>query len=355
MIEQKIKLAVLMGGPSAEHEVSLSTGKMIINALDKDKYDIQPITITKDKKWRIPAYEPKLLKRNAVSIKNSLISYETGQALETIKNEKKIDVVFIAMHGTYGEDGIIQGFFDLVGLPYTGSGILASALAMDKLKSAEIYAYHGLTVPKFIHLTRKEWNSRKMIVEESIVQKFGFPVVIKPRDCGSSVGITIVRKEQDLEKAIVGALELSNNVLAQEYVLGTEVTCAVLDDGSGEKEPIPLPPTQIIPKNGEFFDYNAKYTPGATEEVTPPRLHPTIIKNIQDTALKVHKILGCSGMSRTDMILRDNELFVLETNTIPGMSETSLLPQAAAAAGIPFPKLLDRIIQAALNKPKNIC
>ena len=353
MNEQKIKVAVLMGGPSAEHEVSLSTGKMIINALDKEKYDIQPITITKDRKWRIPTSEPILLKRDAVSIEKSLISYETGKSIEILKNDKKIDVVFIAMHGTFGEDGVIQGFLDLIGIPYTGSGILASALAMDKLKSAELYSFHGMTVPKYIHLTRKEWVSKKMEIIESIIQKFGFPVVIKPRDCGSIVGITIVKRETDLEKAIIHSLELSNNVLAQEYILGTEVTCAILDEG-GDKEPVALPPTQIIPKNAEFFDYNAKYTPGATEEVTPPRLHPAIIKNIQDIALKVHKILGCSGMSRTDMIVRNKELYVLETNTIPGMSETSLLPQATAA-GITFPKLIDKIIQAALNKPRNLC
>jgi D-alanine-D-alanine ligase len=257
-----------------------------------------------------------------------------GALLEPLKNIQA-DVVFIAMHGKYGEDGTVQGFLELTGIPYTGSGVLASALAMDKIKSNELFVAHGLKIPA-------QYN-----------KKISFPCVVKPAQGGSSVGVTIVKKKAGLKKAMEVALSFDSVVLIQQYVPGIEVTCAVLDEG-GDAEPIALPPTQIIPREAEFFDYHAKYTPGATEEITPPRLPAQIIKKIQQTAVSAHQILGCFGMSRTDMIVAGDDIFVLETNTIPGMTETSLYPQAAAAIGISFPELLDKIIQSAMNRKQSL-
>ena len=318
MNDRKLNLVVLMGGPSAEHDVSLATGKVILSALDKEKYNPIPVVVPKDGQWILP--------------------------LET-------DAVFIAMHGAYGEDGTVQGFLESARVPYTGSGVLASALAMDKLKSNEIFAFHRLKVPKYINFSKKEWEKDKTKITAGIEEKISLPCVVKPSNCGSSVGITIVKKIEDLENAMQSAFSYDDTILAQKYISGTEVTCAILDEG-GNKEPIALPPTQIIPKESEFFDYRAKYIAGATEEITPPRLSAEIIKKIQENALKAHEILGCSGMSRTDMIVSGEDIFILETNTIPGMTETSLYPQAAAAVGISFAELLDKIIGSAINKKR---
>lgn len=337
MRNKKINVAILVGGPSAEHDVSLKTGAVVLNALNKNKYNAIPVTVTKEGKWLLPSDDGK-----------ELTTLEAGSAIDKLKLKRNADVVFIAMHGTYGEDGTVQGFLELAGIPYTGSGVLASALAMDKLKSSHLFEFHGLKVPDGLGFSAKEWKSDKNKIISEINEKIFLPCVVKPSNCGSSVGITVVKKISDLENAIRLALSYDNTILVQKYVSGAEVTCAVLDEDS-DREPIALPPTQIIPRWSEFFDYRAKYIVGGAEEITPARLPAEVIKKIQDTALQAHKIIGCSGMSRTDMIVSDGDIFILEINTIPGMTETSLYPQAAAAVGISFPKLLDKIILSALD------
>jgi D-alanine-D-alanine ligase len=345
MTQDKLNVVVLMGGPSAEHDVSLNTGKVIINALNRSKYNILPVTISKEGKWFLPA-----LGELPPGESDKSLSLETGKALENLKSSGKADVVFIAMHGTWGEDGTVQGFLELAGIPYTGSGILASALAMDKSRSCRFFSSYGLQVPAFMDISRREWAVFKDRIMREIADKLAFPCVIKPSACGSSVGISIVKNMESLELAIEEAFIHDRTVMAQEFVSGVEVTCAVLDEG--EKDPVALPPTQIIPKGSEFFDYHAKYSPGASEEVTPPRLPSETIEKIQQIALKAHEALGCYGMSRTDMIVSERGIFVLETNTIPGMTETSLFPQAAAAVGISFAELLDKMISSALKGDK---
>lgn len=264
-------------------------------------------------------------------------------------------IAFIAMHGSYGEDGTIQGMLELAGMPYTGSGILASALAMDKVKSAEIFRAHGILTPKFVAFEKSDWKKYRSAVKKQI-GRLSYPLIMKPRDQGSSVGVSIVKSAAQLEKAVGIAFKYSNRAMAQQYIRGKEVTCAVIDRGV-PLSAIALQPTEIIPKNSAFFDYRAKYTPGASQEITPPHLPKSVIKKIQRTALAAHTALGCSGMSRTDMILENPKskvqspkLYVLEVNTIPGMTETSLLPQAAKACGIEFPELLERIIEAGFNR-----
>lgn len=346
----KKNIAVLMGGPSAEHEVSLNTGRMIVAALDPKKYRVTPVTITKEGKWVFPKAK----------------RFTLGRAFDTLK-ALKIDTVFVAMHGPFGEDGTIQGLLDCAGIPYTGSGVLASALAMDKAKAYELFVARGLRVPKHIVVSKKEWGVKKGAdVLRHAVRAAGIPAVVKPVGLGSSVGVSIVKEERDLKKAIAAAFRHGPTVLVDEYVKGVEVTCGVLDEGSGEK-PMALPVTEIIPVRSTFFDYKAKYTKGECEELTPARISPQLTKRVQAVALAAHGILGCSGMSRADMIIKrlttnderlmtddqNGKIYLLEVNTIPGMTETSLLPQAAQAAGIPFPKLLDRIIRAALAKGKD--
>jgi len=324
MKNKKINITLLMGGPSSEREVSLETGKVILNALDKNKYNVRPIIVSKQ-----------------------------GKGLDKIA-KIKTDVAFIAMHGEFGEDGTAQGFLEALGIPYTGSGILASSLGMDKIKSSSLFRDCGLLVPDFTIVNKSEWLKNELAVLRNLMKKFKFPLVIKPANRGSSVGITIVENEKILGKAIRKAFEYSEVIQAQKYVKGRELTCGVIDDGKDKA--MPLPPIEIVPRATSFYGYEDKYKAGGSDHFIPPRnMPPALIKKIRDTALKTHKIIGCSGMSRTDMILGgDGKLYVLEINTIPGMTETSLLPQAAAAAGISFPDLLDKIIQAALNKRKSL-
>ncbi len=339
MSARKLHVVVLMGGPSAEHEVSLASGRVIIEHLNPSKYEIQPMAIGRS---------PALLASDKEGGDRSLQALPVSVALKQAK-EGQIDVVFIALHGEFGEDGRLQGLLDLLGIPYTGSGVLASSLAMDKVKSAELFRAHGLLVPPYTHFWRWEWEERPEIILAFLTQALPFPWVVKPADRGSSVGVSIASTQERLGSAIEEAFEHSEHVMVQQHISGVEVTCAVLHEDP-RCEPWPLPPTQILPKSKAFFDYDAKYTPGTTEEITPPRLPQALIARIQALAVKAHKILDCYGMSRTDMIVQGESLYILETNTIPGMTETSLYPQAAKAIGLELGDLLDRLIAAALRR-----
>ena len=341
MSERKLNIAVLMGGPSAEHDVSLATGRVLIQHLDQSKYDIKPVTVSREVRELLSGKSPPSLPTEA---RTSAVSTALHQA-----QEAQIDVVFIAMHGEFGEDGRLQGLLEFFDIPYTGSGVLASSLAMDQVKSSELFRLHGLLVPAYTHFMRWEWEHHESIILDFLVQALEAPWVVKPVDRGSSVGVSIAQARDALRSAIQAVFQHSDHVMVQEHIQGAEVTCAVLHEDP-RSEPWPLPPTQIIPKTKAFFDYASKYTPGATEEITPPRLHPAIIAQVQATAVQAHKILDCYGMSRTDMIVRDEKIYVLETNTIPGMTETSLYPQAAKAIGLEFSDLLDRLISAALRR-----
>jgi D-alanine-D-alanine ligase len=356
-MSRKINVAVLMGGRTAEHEVSLKTGTVIANALDKGKYNVKPVIITKMGKWLIPGgYIGQLEgaeKRFEIGDvqKPGIVPINAGTALDKAV-EEKVDVVFVAMHGPLGEDGTVQGLLELADIPYTGSGVLASSLAMNKMMSRKLFQYEGLNVPQSRVFTLWDWEKSASAIVSKVKTEIGFPCVIKPMELGSSVGVSIVRAEEDFQSDFRKVLRYSNEVLIEEFLDGPEVTCAVLGAVSGD-EPTPLVPTQIIPVISEFFDYAAKYTPGATEEIPPPRdISDEMFREIQETAVRAHKILGCGGMSRTDMIISDGTLYVLELNTIPGMTEVSLYPQAAKAAGIEFPDLLSRLIQMAIETHK---
>lgn len=302
----KIRIAVLMGGPSAEHDVSLRSGEMVLANLDRKKYSAKAVLISKKAKW----------------------------AISPAKIKKDFDLAFIAMHGEYGEDGTVQAILDKYKIPYTGSGVRASQLGMDKAKSAAKFKKAGLKTPDFklVHIGPK--FNFKLEVK--------YPVVVKPNDRGSSVGISLVESFRDLLPALKKASEYSHNVLIQQYIKGREFTCGVLEANG---KPTAFLPTEIIPRSSRFFDYDAKYTSGASQEITPPHLPNDEIRTIQRLAVKAHKAIGARGLSRTDFIWTGGKKFyVLEINTIPGMTETSLLPQAAKAGGISFPKLLDLII-----------
>ena len=254
----------------------------------------------------------------------------------------EIDVALIILHGRYGEDGTIQGLLELLDIPYHGSGVLGSALGINKILSKRLYEHAGLQVSPYLILDRADPTAQVKVQEV-----LGFPVVVKPEHEGSSIGLSIVGEAGRLKPALELAGKYDRLVLVEKYLEGTEITGAVL----GNLNPEPLPLVEIIPGDMyEFFDYEAKYKPGATEEICPARLSQEITKKAQGYAVRAHQALKCRGYSRTDMIVSNDEVYILETNTIPGMTATSLYPQAAAAAGIGFSELLDRLIELALEE-----
>lgn len=301
-----------MGGPSAEHDISLKTAGRILKHLDREKYRILPVKVDANGNWPI-----------------------TMAALK-----KQTDIAFIAMHGTYGEDGQIQNTLETFGIPYTGSNPQTSAIAMDKERAMKLFAENNLTVPAYFIVHKKDNAS----LSWKHPRHFTLPVIIKPTASGSSMGVHLIHSWGDLPKALKNAFEYSPSVIIQEYIAGKEVSCGVLEINGNA---VPLVPTEILPGKEFFFGYESKYAVDGSRKLTPPNLPAPMIKKIQLAALNAHKTLGCSGVSITDMIIdKKGVLNILELNTIPGMTETGLLSQGAKALGIGFSGLLDKIIDA---------
>lgn len=304
------KIGVLMGGISAEREVSLKSGSSILDALLRKGYKAVAIDID-------------------VNIANTL-------------KQSGIDTAFIALHGIFGEDGSIQGLLEIAKIPYTGSGILSSAISMNKNISKQIFNYHGLPTPSFQTFisTEKEINFIKKQINISL------PFVVKPSEEGSTIGISIVKKDDEINRALSSALECNSEIIIEKFLKGRELTAAVINGK-------PLPLIEIIPKSG-FYDYQSKYTSGATEYIVAPAMDKNLETKIQDLAVKACQALYCCGAARVDFILDEkNNPSILEINTIPGMTENSLLPKAAKKAGINFDELVEKILfSATLHKNK---
>ncbi len=311
MEPKKLTVALLAGGKSAEREVSLKSGEQVFQALDKSRYEI--------------------------------LKYDPAEDLPSLaRDAHKIDVALIILHGRLGEDGTIQGLLDSLGIPYQGSGVLGSAVAMNKILSKQLYELAGLPTAPYLTADRSDPPD-----PAAVIDTLGLPLVINPEHEGSSIGLTIVKEADGLTTAFQKAWEFDRCCLVEQYVKGVEITAGVL----GNDELTALPLIEIVPdQKYEFFDYEAKYTPGASHEICPARISPDLTSRAQDYAKRAHKALHCRGYSRTDMILSGNELYILETNTIPGMTATSLFPQAAEKSGMSFSKLLDRLIELAMEK-----
>lgn len=323
-MKAKLKIGVLMGGLSAEHEVSLASGRQVLTHLNRNEYQPLAIKISRAGRW-----------------------FFNGRPLDCRVIFKKIDLAFLALHGEFGEDGRLQGLLDFYDLPYTGSGRLASALGMDKLKSREIFNLAGLPTPQTHLLTADQINYPRSQLETDGVKKW--PKVIKPRSRGSSVGVFIAHNVKELSGAIGQARKFDRHILVEEFIAGREVTCGILENFKGQKH-FALPLTEIRPKTSSFFDYQAKYTPGASEEITPAPLTAILTKKVQMAAVKAHCLLDCANYSRADFIIKNNQPYLLEVNTLPGLTKTSLLPQAAAVVGLTFKQLLDLIVDNSLRK-----
>jgi len=300
---QSRKIGVLLGGLSSERDVSLRSGEAILAALRDRGHDAVPVYVDRD--------------------------------IDVALRQGKIDVAFIALHGRWGEDGCIQGLLESLGIPYTGSDVLASALAMHKGKAKELFRLHNLPTPAYYTLTAADAGDLA-----SVHGDFGFPCVVKPIREGSSVGVAIVPSLDELEPAVERALCFDDELLVERFIAGKEVSVAVLDDRA-------LGAVEVAPRNG-FYDYTNKYTRGATEYFVPPRMSPERYRGVLAQALRAHTALGCRGATRVDMMVSDsgNE-FVLEVNTIPGMTPTSLLPKIADHAGISFGELCEIVLAGA--------
>jgi D-alanine-D-alanine ligase len=357
----KLNLAVIFGGQSGEHEVSLKSSNQVMSALNPEKYNIIPIAITKGGNWLIGEKGKQYMEENLpLAQQEGGVSLEQSQKLVS-NNERniinfaegdlgdlKIDLALPIVHGPYVEDGKLQGMLEMLGIPYVFSGTLASALSMNKYKTKLIAKKAGLTIAKDMVVGKKYKT-------EKIVKKLNLPVVVKPIELGSSVGINIAKTEDELKGSIDKALELGNEVLLEQFIKGRELTVAVM----GNKSPKALPVIEIIPKVSTFFDYKAKYQTGGSEEVCPAQISDDITKKVQKYAVKVFKALGCRDLARVDFIWnvdpsinsrQAGKLYFLEINTIPGMTATSLAPQAAKAAGMEFSDFLDKLIEGSLKR-----
>lgn len=309
------KIGVLMGGRSAEREVSLRTGEAVYQALLKAGYDTVKIDVGID-------------------------------LVETLK-KKGVELAFLALHGRYGEDGTIQGMLELLDIPYTGPGLLASALAIDKIATKKMLLYEGLPTPRFIQIKQKDALSMGLPeAARRALQEIGLPLVVKAPTQGSTIGISFVYNEDDLIPALQLAYSYDQVALVEQFVQGVEVTASVL----GNDHPVALPLIEIVSATG-VYDYEAKYTAGLSDHIIPPRIPGEQQAMIKELAVRTFQTLGCRGLARVDFLAgQEGGAYILEVNTMPGMTATSLFPDAARAAGIEFPQLVDRIVQLALEK-----
>lgn len=299
----------MMGGRSAEREVSLHTGEQVAAALRETGHRVTTID-----------------------------SGDPG-FIDSLREDAP-DAVFICLHGRFGEDGTVQGLLELLEIPYVGSGVLASALAMDKVMSKHVFAQAGLPTPEYLVLRRGESADPGRILAQ-----LGEKVVVKPANEGSAIGVSIVHAASELPSAIEEAFRWDRDILIERFVSGVEITVGVL----GNDEPVALPTLEIVPEH-EFYDYESKYVPGMSKHIIPARVSEAIREECARLSLEAHRALGCRGMSRADIIIdADGAAWLLEVNTIPGMTSTSLLPDAARAAGIEFPALCDRLVGLALE------
>lgn len=310
-----LKIGVLMGGWSSEREVSLRTGEAIYKALIQKGYRAEKIDV--------------------------------GRDIAEVITRSNIDLAYLALHGRYGEDGTIQGMLEILGIPYTGSGVLASALAMDKIATKKIVQYEGLPTPPFTVISKRNMQCEGINkITEEILNGLGLPVVIKAPTQGSTIGTSFVYKENEIGPALELAFKYDPQALVEKFIDGIEVTSSVL----GNDEPEALPLIEIVSATG-VYDYQSKYTVGLSDHIIPPRLPEAVQKEIKELAVKVFRALGCRGLARIDfMVSRQGRPYILEVNTIPGMTETSLFPDAARAAGIDFPDLVEKIVNLALEK-----
>lgn len=354
---EKLRVMVLFGGRSGEHEVSLQSSASVIDALDKNKYEILPVGITKEGSWLVGTTPAKVLEQG---FEDDLLpvtlavdpNYQRLVALSEAGEyeaelSKPIDVVFPVLHGTYGEDGCVQGLLELANLPYVGGGVLGSSAGMDKILMKRVFAQVGLSQAKFLGLLRQEWEEDPEGTLDCVEEAIGYPSFVKPANLGSSVGISKVRNREELAKAINDAAGYDRKIIVEENIDGREIELSVL----GNDEPAASVPGEVIPCN-EFYDYEAKYLADDSELIIPAKLPEEVVAKLQRLAVEVFKAVDCAGMARVDFFVTkdDQQVLVNEINTIPGFTKISMYPKLWEASGLPYSELLDRLIELAIER-----
>jgi D-alanine-D-alanine ligase len=337
---------VVFGGKSGEHEVSLASARAILDTLEENGgYEVSPVGITKEGRWLSSGDPMRELENRSVDVASGLPA-PVADKLPT--NLGGVDVVFPVLHGPHGEDGTIQGMLEMAGIPYVGSGVLASAAGMDKVTMKKIFAYHGLPQVEWVGFTRKEWNDNRKQLARRIEGSLGFPCFVKPSNLGSSVGINKAENSEELENYIDVAATFDRRIIVEAAAVAREIEVAVL----GNEDPKVSVPGEIIVGSQDFYDYEAKYTEGESEVLAPAEIPGGAAREIQNIARAAYKAIDAAGMARIDFFLeRDTDRVLLnEINTIPGFTPTSVYARLWAASGLPYKELLDELIRLAVER-----
>jgi len=348
--KKRLRVGVLFGGRSGEHEVSLVSAASVIRGMDPDKYEPVPIGITKDGHWLVGEGAVKMLPEVLKGGRRVMLTADPTEAalvpLDRGAGAQRLDVIFPVMHGTFGEDGTIQGMLDLAGLPFVGAGVLGSAIGMDKDVAKRLCQDAGIPVVPWVTVHRWQWEKEPLAVKEEIQKAFPYPVFVKPATLGSSVGMTKVHSADELAPALDLACEYGMKILVEKAVVAREIEVSVL----GNFEPKASVPGEIVPHR-EFYDYTAKYLEEGTQLMIPAELKPAQVEKIQELAVKAFRTLELSGMARVDFFLekKGNKLYLNEVNTIPGFTSISMYPKLWEASGTSFRELIDKLIELAFE------
>ena len=347
---KRLRVGIIFGGRSGEHEVSLASAASVIRALDPEKYEAVPIGIAKDGRWFVGTPAQKMLPDVLRQGHRVILSADpsVGALLpleERAAGSQRVDVIFPVLHGTFGEDGTVQGLLDLAGLPYVGSGVIGSAVGMDKDMAKRLFLQAGLPTGDFLAVLRSEWEKNRERILKAVAKKFRFPLFVKPATLGSSVGMTKVHKREELPAALDLAAEFAPKILVERNIRGREIEVSVL----GNDQPEASVPGEIIPHR-EFYDYTAKYLEEGTRLDIPAKLTKAQVQRFQEYAVRAFRCLECRGMARVDFFLEkpSGRIYLNEINTIPGFTSISMYPKLWEASGIPYRELIDRLIQLAV-------
>ena len=357
---KKLRIGVIFGGRSGEHEVSLRSAESVINAMDKARYEVVPIGITKEGRWLISANAAALLPEAVMSSNShrqvAIIGDPTRQGLtrlddrERLLSSEPLDAVFPVLHGTYGEDGTIQGLLEMAGVPYVGCGVLASAAGMDKVAMKQLFERAGLTLIEYDWFLRSAWEENPDVVMKRINRSLGFPVFVKPANLGSSVGISKAANKRELRDAIDDAARYDRKVVVERAVDGREIEVSIL----GNEHPMASLPGEIITGH-EFYDYEDKYIDTTSRTEVPAKLPKKIIDRIQRDGIRAFQAIDGSGLARVDFFVEGgtNRVIINEINTMPGFTSISMYPKLWEASGIPYSELIDRLIQLAIERHRD--
>jgi D-alanine-D-alanine ligase len=349
--KKRLRIGILFGGRSGEHEVSLASAASVIRGLDPDKYEAVPIGISKEGHWLIGASAQKMLPEVLKGGQRVMMTADPTDAalvkLDGSGGGQRIDVVFPVMHGTFGEDGTIQGLLDLAGLPFVGAGVLGSAIGMDKDVAKRLLQVAKIPVVPWITIHRHEWESKPLEIQNAVEEKFAYPVFVKPATLGSSVGMTKAHSPDELAPALNLAAEFAMKILVEQCVVAREIEVSVL----GNHDPRASIPGEIVPHR-EFYDYAAKYLEEGSKILIPAELKPAQVNKIQKYAVDAFRALELSGMARVDFFLEkaSGKIYLNEVNTIPGFTSISMFPKMWEASGLPFRELIDKLIELALEQ-----